>query len=288
MPEIELQNFPMISQLADKSWNPGYLYDCVPACIAASLEYLTGKSYDGGHIKDAVYGHQWASSTNPAQFVPYCATQGILMSEVQDADPIHLVFLTQSYLGLKRPVIFSEPDPYADPSLGWTHAVVAYKYDSNTITVMDPYIAQPVTRSNQVWATLLRYNDVWVLRRNEEDGAVVLTIDQAKEYYTEVVTDQRWHCKATTIDIAYGILSYYRSCTLTGLNGLSQYGLPVSGEEGIPNTKQAVLQRFERGVIFYDPLKEVDRVPGLEGACYPGHINTGPGQDPRIDQQHSQ
>lgn len=116
----------------------------------------------------------------------------------------------------------------------------------------------------------------------------MLPIDKVSEFFEEVVPDQRWHCKQTNIDIAYGILNYYRTCTQVGLNGLSQYGLPLSGEEGVPNTKQAVIQRFERGVIMYDPAHELDRVPGLSGACYPAHIDKGLGQDPRLVQLQDQ
>jgi N-acetyl-anhydromuramyl-L-alanine amidase AmpD len=123
---------------------------------------------------------------------------------------------------------------------------------------------------------------------SQNGGEQVLAINQVSGFFTEVVPDQRWHCMQTNIDIAYGILNYYRTCTQVGLNGLSQYGLPLASEEGVPNTKQAVLQRFERGVILYDPANEVDRVPGLSGACYPAHIDKGPGQDPHISQLQGQ
>ncbi|MBE3557969.1 MAG: N-acetylmuramoyl-L-alanine amidase [Ktedonobacteraceae bacterium] len=119
-------------------------------------------------------------------------------------------------------------------------------------------------------------------------GEDVLTINQASQYFTEVVKDQRWHCKQTGFDIAYAILEYYRTCTRVALNGLSQYGLPLSKELSIPGTHGAVIQRFERGCIIYDPRSEVDRVPGLSGPCYPAHIDKGPGADPRIAQLEAQ
>ena len=115
-----------------------------------------------------------------------------------------------------------------------------------------------------------------------QQGETMLTVQQAAQYFKEVTPNQRWTCVTTKHDIAYSILQYYRTCTQVGLNGLSQYGLPLSDEEGIPQTKHAVLQRFERGVIVYDPQGEIDRVPGLSGPCYPAHIDKGPGQDPRL------
>jgi hypothetical protein len=101
----------------------------------------------------------------------------------------------------------------------------------------------------------------------------VLDISQANNYFIEVQKDTRWHCKSTGFDIAFGILTYYRTCSASGLNGLSQFGLPVSAEHGVPNTKKATYQVYERGVICYDPAHEVDSVPGISGPCYPGHLD---------------
>lgn len=101
----------------------------------------------------------------------------------------------------------------------------------------------------------------------------VLDISQANNYYIETQKDVRWHCKSTGYDIAFGILTYYRTCSASGLNGLSQFGLPVSAEHGVPGAKNATYQVYERGVICYDPAHEVDSVPGISGPCYPGHLD---------------
>jgi N-acetyl-anhydromuramyl-L-alanine amidase AmpD len=101
----------------------------------------------------------------------------------------------------------------------------------------------------------------------------MLSIQSVSEFFEEKTKDERWHCKITNQDIAFGILKYYRSCCQVGLNGLSQYGLPLSGEIHVPGSHQATYQNFERGRILYDPQNEVDRVPGLQGPCYPAHID---------------
>ncbi len=124
------------------------------------------------------------------------------------------------------------------------------------------------------------WNALW--QHLSEDGDSMLSIQQAEEFFKEVVPNQRWHCIQTDQDIAFAILQYYRTCTQVGLNGLSQYGLPLSGEEGVEGLEGVVLQRFERGVICYDPNRKNDSVPGLTGACYPMHIDKGSGIDPRI------
>lgn len=107
----------------------------------------------------------------------------------------------------------------------------------------------------------------------ESDNTDVLSISQANQYFIETAVNQRWHCKLTGYDVAFAILDYYRSCTATGLNGLSQFGLPTSGEIAHPHVKGATYQLFERGVIVYDPDHKDDSVPGLSGPCYPGHLD---------------
>lgn len=116
----------------------------------------------------------------------------------------------------------------------------------------------------------------------------VLQISQCSQFFTETVPNQRWHCKQASsldgknYDVSYAILQFYRTFGNVGLNGLSIFGLPTSGEIGIPNTHGAVVQHFERGAIVYDPRGEVDKVPGLPGPCYPAHIDIPPGIDPRV------
>jgi N-acetyl-anhydromuramyl-L-alanine amidase AmpD len=128
------------------------------------------------------------------------------------------------------------------------------------------------------------WDELWKFLQNGGGATVVLQIQQAGQYFVETVPDQRWHCRQTGFDIAFAILNYYRTCCQVGLNGLSQYGLPLSNEQHVVGTDLASLQRFERGCILYDPRNEIDQVPGLTGPCYPAHIDSGPGQDPRIAQ----
>jgi N-acetyl-anhydromuramyl-L-alanine amidase AmpD len=280
-PMTTLEGFPMVSQL-DGDINAQF--DCVSASIAAALEYLTKRSYTSARVKDAVYGTNYQGNTDPAKYVHYCAQHGVRLSSINGTDNTALIRATKQQLAQNKPVLLTEVDPYMPASSGETHVVVAYACNANSITVMDPFIAAPVTKTDQQWQNDLRSHQIWTM----EQEITMLPIDKVSEFFEEVVPDQRWHCKQTNIDIAYGILNYYRTCTQVGLNGLSQYGLPLSGEEGVPNTKQAVIQRFERGVIMYDPAHELDRVPGLSGACYPAHIDKGLGQDPRLVQLQDQ
>lgn len=116
------------------------------------------------------------------------------------------------------------------------------------------------------------WNDLWAYLKGED--TTVLDISHTSGYFIDTgsTPNTRWHCKQTGYDVALGILDYYRTCTQTGLNGLSQFGLPLTGEQAVQGYKSVVAQKFERGIIAFDPQKEMDSVPGLSGPCYPAHI----------------
>lgn len=262
-----LEGFPMLSQL-DSDVNAQY--DCVSASIAASLEYLTKQPYTSAQVKDAVYDTSYQGNTEPAKYVDYCAQHGVRLLCIVGTDNPALIAATKQQLAQNKPILLTEVDPYLPTNSGETHVVVAYACNADSIIVMDPFIAAPVTKTDQQWQNDLRSNQIWILEKME---ATVLTIDQASNYFVEVTPGQRWHCKQTNIDISYGILTYYRTCTGVALNGLSQYGLPLAGEQPIPGVQGATYQRFERGVICFDPAHKSDNVPGITGPCYPGHID---------------
>ncbi len=271
----ELNGFVMKSQLADLQEIDRF-YTCVPTSIAACLQYLTSKSYDGADIKDEVYTPGYQGPTDPARYVAYCQQHGVSMYAV-NGNNAQLIGVVQQQLALNHPVLLSEVDPYADASLGFTHCVAAFRCDSESISVMDPFIGQVVTKSNDQWINDLRYNQAWILEKVE-----VLTIQQASQYFIEVQPNEAWKCKQTGFTVSHGILAYYRSCTNNNLNGVSMLGLPISAETGIPGYTGCTLQRFERSCVIYDPLHKIDRVPGVSGPCYLAHTDKGPGRDPAI------
>ncbi len=260
-----LENFPMISQL-DNDINAQF--DCVPTSLAAALQYLTGIKFSGSEIKDAVYGVGYQGVTAPDAYIGYCATHGVLLSPYNGTN-VALVAAAKEQIAQGHPVLLTEIDPYMPTSTGATHVVAAYACNADSVTVMDPYIDQGVTKTDQEWEANLQSGQIWIV----EKGALVLDISQVSNYFTETTKDTRWHCAKTNQDIAYGILTYYRTCTSVALNGMSQYGLPTSTEQGVPGVPGATFQVFERGIIVYDPNHAEDSVPGVSGPCYPGHLN---------------
>lgn len=115
------------------------------------------------------------------------------------------------------------------------------------------------------------FDELWTFL--QQGNAMTLDISQASQYFVEVTKDQRWHCKSTGYDVAGAILNYYRTCTQTGLNGLSQFGLPTSGELYHAAISGVTYQEFERGIIVFDSAHKDDSVPGVSGPCYPGHLD---------------
>ena len=125
------------------------------------------------------------------------------------------------------------------------------------------------------YATVVKYI-VATLQAQPQEVITMLQIDKfVGQYFTETVKDQRWHCIQTEKDISFALLNFYRSFGQIGYNGLSIFGLPLTGEIRVPNTNQAVIQICERGAMLYDPAGEVDKVPGVNGPCCPAHIDKG-------------
>ena len=96
-----------------------------------------------------------------------------------------------------------------------------------------------------------------------------------------------WKSTQTGFVVGYGILNFYQHFGGDALNGLTYLGLPLSNEISIPDHAGVVFQRFERGVVCYDPNHEIDSPPG-GGTVYLLRLEEGYGQDPRIAQLQEQ
>jgi hypothetical protein len=165
-----LANFPMLNQLAD-THEVNAAFDCVPTSIAACLEWLLKKPFDGGAIKDAVYGAGYKGATSAANYSKYCHEQGVTLAAL-NGTPAQLVADIRFWLGQEQPLLATEPDPYANASLGWTHVVAFYGADepAGTLTCLDPYGGHPVTLSDTEWIARLQFKQVWKLERIEVMG----------------------------------------------------------------------------------------------------------------------
>lgn len=290
-----LQNFPLKNQrtttLPDGTLDLNNQFDCVPEVLAAALEYLTGKSYEGGQIKEAVYGASYQGTTDAAQYVNYCSLQGVELSYFQAASNIALVNEAHIQLQQGHPVVFSEPDPYCTAEQrdveGWTHVCVWYgeTADGSGLIAMDPFGGFSIARPDADWASLLRYGQIWILQKKKEGDemptAISLSNPTVAAYYEQA--GDMWRCITPGVShglvIGNAILTYYQQEAEGPLRGVTSLGLPISNEISIGNGR--VKQHFERGVLIYDPAHSNDNPPGAS-SVYRAHLYTGVGQDPRV------
>src|SRR6185312_3746633 len=139
-------------------------FDCVPASLAACLQFLTGKHYTASAIKDAVYGTPYTGGTAAIKYVDYARGQGVLLYPL-NGNGGQLVATMKSMIASGHPCLLTEPDPYMPAGSGYTHVCAAYAFDSASITVMDPWIDQPVKKSDGTWASQLQDNQIWILEK---------------------------------------------------------------------------------------------------------------------------
>jgi N-acetyl-anhydromuramyl-L-alanine amidase AmpD len=146
------------------------------------------------------------------------------------------------------------------------------RYATNQGGITGHFSMDPVNRSRCPGP--YPWDELWAFLKKSE-APDMLHISQVNQFFTETAPDQRWHCIQTGQDIEFELLAFYRTFGQVGLYGLSIFGLPISPKMRVPGTKQAVYQVLERGVLVYDVQREVDRVPGISGPCYPAHIDKG-------------
>jgi len=157
-----LPNFPMKSQRRSPDANADF--NCLPTCIASVLQFLTGRDYEPNQVKDSVYGAAYVGGTAAPEFVTYCAQQGVHLFSV-DGTGTNLAWLAHQALNVGHPVIATEPDPYAPAWRGWSHVIVFHAHQPGQLTAMDPWTGADVTRSDQEWAGLFQFGQIWIGER---------------------------------------------------------------------------------------------------------------------------
>lgn len=224
-----LANFPMISQ-RDNDKNADF--DCVPASIAACLEYLTGRHYTAAEIKDSVYGADYTGGTAAAEYVNYCASQSVKLYPI-DGNGSQLVAALKSMIASGHPCLITEPDPYMPPQDGYTHVCAAYAFDDASITVMDPWISGPIRKTDGAWAAQLQDNQIWILQKED------------------TMVPSRWKDDGQTLTAPNG-----HTCR-TGFRGKVIQGweatdVPVEQEHGDDSVPGGTMQTFTRTILRWN------------------------------------
>ncbi len=137
-------------------------FNCVPDSLAMVFNWLlkTNK-YHGDLLKDAACGQGYVGFTAASEYVSFARSQGIKLYPVEGYG-MQLVQLIHQYLAKGLPVVATEPDPYVNPSKGWSHVILFYADQPGQLTAMDPYGAHPVTRSDKDWAAILQFHEIWI------------------------------------------------------------------------------------------------------------------------------
>ncbi len=280
-----LEIFPIVNQI---DGSPNEQFNCVPASIAAALEYLTGKKYSPAQMLLDTYGDHWINEgTSADAFVKYCAAQGVKLTPVETSSPAQAIAAAHTAIQQGLPVVFTQQDDYAPPQYrdSWTHVCVWYGEAPGSLTAMDPYGGKSITSNDATWAARLRSNEIWLLEL-EREALMLDLIDPYAARYFEQTAGGAWKCKKTGKILGNAMLAAYRQYGTHPQQGIFYLGLPVSDEIGLGNG--CTKQHFELGVLGYDPTGALGGRPGQARGVYPLHLYDGPGQDPRVAQLQTQ
>jgi hypothetical protein len=128
------------------------------------------------------------------------------------------------------------------------------------------------------------WDALWAYLANGEDTPMTIDLSTpgVSNYFTSTGDPAVWQCIKTNFLVGHGILGFYQKFGGDALCGLTYLGLPTGPETGT-GTAGTVYQRFERGVLAYDPSHAIDNPP-QSGDVYLLHIDKGIGQDPQVAQ----
>lgn len=268
-----LSNFQLMNQLttttSSGAVDPNGEWDCVPTCIAAGMQFLTGLKFQGGILKEAVYGLAYQGATSAGAYVQYCAQHGVHLYSLQGSND-ELIAAAHMQVQAGHPTIITIPDPYIDLTLfpGYSHVEIFFGEDSGELTALDPYIAQSVTQSDSAWSSLLQFGELWILEKIVEEEPMIISLSTPgiASFYSQA-PGSAWKCNKNGLIVGNAILSFYRMLGGSALCGLTYLGLPTSNERGIPGKVGVTEQDFERATLRYDPGHVVDNPPG-SGVVY--------------------
>lgn len=111
--------------VAENRWN-----DCLPASIAAVLQYLRGVAVTPDHIKDWAYGDGFIGYTEPTRVAPFLSLWGIGYEVQRTDEPRPLV---EAALRRGWPVLARSFEPE-----GFYHYTPVIGYDAASVTRHNP------------------------------------------------------------------------------------------------------------------------------------------------------
>ena len=280
--------------------------DCVVTSLAAGLEFLLGRPFNGDQIKDAnprykhgYYGQGYQGLMDPANFVEQAAALGVHMHLIP-GDTTQLVATLHREIANGHPALVTVPFPVGTqgipkspgspeltaPPHHVTHVCCACGEGPDLIRAMDPWVGRWQDQDDAWWRERLCYGKVWVLEKvgagvpaapqpDASGGAGMLNLSDAlvAQYYE--ASGDGWRCKETGFDVRGDVLTFYRSLALPHA-GL-MLGLPRSNELYDPSRPHTSFQVFTNAIIVWDPngiLKGVAGNPiATAGSIYFGSLD---------------
>jgi hypothetical protein len=150
---IELKGFPMRNQLADvpsadRQPSENRVYNCVPTCLAACIQWYTGKKIPADDLHDAVYGQGHVGGGAELSYTSYVkAHYGLALGYTPlPSASQQIIEHTRSELRLGHPVVLTMHSawstPWAKAAGSGLHVGVAYAIsedDAGVLHIMNPW-----------------------------------------------------------------------------------------------------------------------------------------------------
>ena len=163
---LDQLNEPTMDGMADENAPD----NCVAASIAEALHILTGKTYDGDELKDAVYGQGYVGFQSASRYITYCHDQGVTLAAHNDTQA-GLVNEIHAQVSEDHPVLVTMPSqwgtPYPDPvhPSGSTHVGLMVGVGPSMLRCMNPWHGFMQDEADAWWEPRLCEGQVWILQK---------------------------------------------------------------------------------------------------------------------------
>lgn len=211
--------FPMVNQLheptMDGAPDENAQNNCVPAVLAACLEYWTERTYDGDEIKDSAYGQGYTGTMAIGQFQDYCARQGVRLI-VAGGVPNELLSVVRAGVHAGIPVVCTIPSQWGAepaPTTGSTHVVAIYDDDGAALTAMNPWGGFAQKQPYAWWVERFRMGEVWRVEpmagtpQGWSDDGTTLTAPNGKPVtlgFRQHILSENWNPALVPANTEYG------------------------------------------------------------------------------------
>lgn len=199
-----LPNFPLISQLDDHptDGNPpeNARFDCVPASLAAAIQYYTGQRVSPDALKDAEYGESYANAGTALRRYVDDATDlararyHVTCVPYNNTNTVWLVGRIHTWLAQGYPVIATIPSQWgtahdmatlAHPPFS-THVICFYGEIAGGLVSMNPWGGFAHSGSDEYWQGRLCEGQIWAVVKEAD-------VTQANQTNPTPLELSQWH-----------------------------------------------------------------------------------------------